>query len=156
MLSALAIPFVMVPQPMGDITMHIQLSGNSRLPCTSCNIPTALQSISSCKWFLLLMPAWLSLCNGSTAYVWRWRCKWFHSLQPISLCKWFLLLHAFRFGYLGFLRGTIAACKLKHRSGRPLLRQAGGCGFRFMLILGCLFFCMCTEFVFVAYFLEQE
>ncbi|GBM56242.1 hypothetical protein AVEN_101526-1 [Araneus ventricosus] len=29
--------------------------------------------------------------------------------------------HAFRFGYLGF-RGTIVACELKHRSGKPLFK----------------------------------
>ncbi|GBM64702.1 hypothetical protein AVEN_175198-1 [Araneus ventricosus] len=42
----------MVPQPMDGTMMNIQFSGNSRL---SCNIPTPLQCISSCKWFLLLM-----------------------------------------------------------------------------------------------------
>ncbi|GBM56722.1 hypothetical protein AVEN_224766-1 [Araneus ventricosus] len=30
--------------------------------------------------------------------------------------------HAFRFGHLGF-RGTIAACKLKHMSGKPLFKS---------------------------------
>ncbi|GBL94927.1 hypothetical protein AVEN_187446-1 [Araneus ventricosus] len=33
--TGVLIPLVMVPQPMDDTTMHIQLSGNSRLSCTS-------------------------------------------------------------------------------------------------------------------------
>ncbi|GBO08002.1 hypothetical protein AVEN_21440-1 [Araneus ventricosus] len=47
--------------------------------------------------------------------------------------------HAFRFGYLGF-RGTIAACELKHRSGKPLFK-ALRCdrGIVFYANFGCLF-----------------
>ncbi|GBM07601.1 hypothetical protein AVEN_230035-1 [Araneus ventricosus] len=33
--TGVSIPLVMVPQPMDDTTMHIQLSSNSRLSCTS-------------------------------------------------------------------------------------------------------------------------
>ncbi|GBM45583.1 hypothetical protein AVEN_151963-1 [Araneus ventricosus] len=33
--AGVLIPLVMVPQPMDDTTMHIKLSGNSRLSCTS-------------------------------------------------------------------------------------------------------------------------
>ncbi|GBL82791.1 hypothetical protein AVEN_106326-1 [Araneus ventricosus] len=76
-------PLVMVPQPMDDTTIHIQLSGNSRLSCTS------LQHTDS-------PPT--------------------HLIVPIVSST-----HAFRFGYLRF-RGTIAACELKHRSGKPLFK----------------------------------
>ncbi|GBL88295.1 hypothetical protein AVEN_232903-1 [Araneus ventricosus] len=64
--------------------MHIQLSGNSRLCCTS------LQHTDSPPTHLIV--------------------------QMVSLTT-----HAFRFGSLGF-RGTIAACELKHRSGKPLFK----------------------------------
>ncbi|GBL95963.1 hypothetical protein AVEN_227179-1 [Araneus ventricosus] len=66
---------------MDDTTMHIQLSVNSRLSCTS------LQHTDSPPTHLIV--------------------------QMVSST------HAFRFGYLGF-RVTIAACELKHRSGKPL------------------------------------
>ncbi|GBN51326.1 hypothetical protein AVEN_126119-1 [Araneus ventricosus] len=33
--TGVLIPLIMVPQPMDDTTMHIQLSGNSRLSCTN-------------------------------------------------------------------------------------------------------------------------
>ncbi|GBM10498.1 hypothetical protein AVEN_109301-1 [Araneus ventricosus] len=87
----------MVPQTMDDSTMHIQLSGNSRLSCTT------LQHTD----------------NPPTH----------HFAQMVSST------HAFRFGYLGFRR-TIAAYKLKHTSGKPLLKRCGVItGFRFMIIL---------------------
>ncbi|GBM53237.1 hypothetical protein AVEN_14251-1 [Araneus ventricosus] len=91
----------MVPQPMDDTTMLIQLSGNSRLCCTS------LQHTDSSPTQLIV--------------------------QMVSST------HAFRFGYLGF-RGTIAACELKHRSGKPLFK-ALRCdhGFAFCANFGCLF-----------------
>ncbi|GBN78458.1 hypothetical protein AVEN_56298-1 [Araneus ventricosus] len=42
---------------------------------------------------------------------------------------------SFRFGYLGF-RGTIAACELKHKSGKPLFKALRvTAGLSFMLIL---------------------
>ncbi|GBM63291.1 hypothetical protein AVEN_224145-1 [Araneus ventricosus] len=73
----------MVQQPMDDTTMHIQLSGNSRLSCTS------LQHTDSPPSHFIV--------------------------QLVSST------HAFRFGYLGF-RGNIAACELKHRSGKTLFK----------------------------------
>ncbi|GBM39128.1 hypothetical protein AVEN_162647-1 [Araneus ventricosus] len=73
----------MVLHPMDDTTMLIQLSGNSRLSCTS------LQHTDS-------PPTHLIRANG-----------FFYSCFPLS--------------YLGF-RGTIAACELKHRSGKPLFK----------------------------------
>ncbi|GBM57321.1 hypothetical protein AVEN_157504-1 [Araneus ventricosus] len=81
--TGVLIPLVMVPQPMGDTTMHIQLSGNSRLSCTS------LQHTNSPLTHLIV--------------------------QMVSST------HVFRFGYIG-CRGTIAACELKHRSGKPLFK----------------------------------
>ncbi|GBN96793.1 hypothetical protein AVEN_242419-1 [Araneus ventricosus] len=78
--AGVLILFVMVPQPMDDTKMHIQLSGNSRLSCTN------LQHTDSPTRHLIV--------------------------QMVSST------HAFRFGYLGF-RGTIAACELKHRLGKP-------------------------------------
>ncbi|GBO16459.1 hypothetical protein AVEN_136244-1 [Araneus ventricosus] len=92
---------VMVPQSMDDTTMHIQLSGNSRLSSTS------LQRTDSPPTHLIV--------------------------QMVSSTP------AFRFGYLGF-RGTIAACELKHRSGRPLFK-ALRCdrGIAFYANFGCLF-----------------
>ncbi|GBM18897.1 hypothetical protein AVEN_137270-1 [Araneus ventricosus] len=81
--TGVLIPLLMVPQPMDDTTMHIQLSGNSRLSCTS------LQHTDSPPTHLIV--------------------------QMVSST------HAFRFGYLGF-RGTIAACVLKHSSGKPLFK----------------------------------
>ncbi|GBM53685.1 hypothetical protein AVEN_233659-1 [Araneus ventricosus] len=60
--TGVLIPLLMVPQPMDDTTKHIQLSGNSRL---SCNIPTALQRISSCKWLLLLMLSALAISDSA-------------------------------------------------------------------------------------------
>ncbi|GBL88217.1 hypothetical protein AVEN_117800-1 [Araneus ventricosus] len=90
-------PLVMVPQPMDDTTMRIQLSGNSRLCSTS------LQHTNSPPTHLVV--------------------------EIVSST------HAFRFSYLGF-RGTIAACELKHRSGKPLFKVFGvTSGLRFMLIL---------------------
>ncbi|GBN09801.1 hypothetical protein AVEN_61084-1 [Araneus ventricosus] len=91
----------MVPQPMDDTTMHIQLSGNSRLSCTS------LKHTDSPPTHLIVQ------------------------IVPST--------HAFRFGYLGF-RGTIAACELKHRSGKPLFK-ALRCdrGIAFYANFGCQF-----------------
>ncbi|GBN95273.1 hypothetical protein AVEN_24287-1 [Araneus ventricosus] len=86
---------------MDDTTIHIQLSGNSRLSCTS------LQHNNSPPKHLIV--------------------------QMVSST------HAFRFGYLGF-RGTIAACELKHRSGKSLFK-ALRChrGIAFYANFGCLF-----------------
>ncbi|GBN91315.1 hypothetical protein AVEN_1251-1 [Araneus ventricosus] len=91
----------MVLQPMDDTTMHIQLSGNSRLSCTS------LLHTDSPPTHLIV--------------------------QMVSS------IHAFRFGYLGF-RGSIAACELKHRSGKFLFK-ASRCdsGIAFYANFGCLF-----------------
>ncbi|GBM94277.1 hypothetical protein AVEN_61231-1 [Araneus ventricosus] len=68
---------------MDDTVMHIQLSGNSRLSCTS------LQHTDSPSTYLIV--------------------------------KMVSSTHAFRFGYFKF-RGNIAACELKHRSGKPLFK----------------------------------
>ncbi|GBL73533.1 hypothetical protein AVEN_159515-1 [Araneus ventricosus] len=43
------------------------------------------------------------------------------ALQRIPSEQMVSSTHAFRFGYFGF-RGTIAACELKHRSGKPLFK----------------------------------
>ncbi|GBN40404.1 hypothetical protein AVEN_51952-1 [Araneus ventricosus] len=88
----------MVPQPMDDITLHIQLSGNSRLSCIS------LQHTDNPPTHLIM--------------------------QMVSSTP------ALRLGYLG----TIAACKLKHRSGKPLFK-ALRCdrGIAFYDNFGCLF-----------------
>ncbi|GBM80824.1 hypothetical protein AVEN_33431-1 [Araneus ventricosus] len=99
--TGVLIHLVMVPQHMDDTTMHIQLSGNSRLSCTS------LQHTDSPPTRLFV--------------------------EMISST------HAFHFGHLGF-RGTIAACKLKHRSGKPPIK-ALRCdrGIAFYAHFGCLF-----------------
>ncbi|GBN89284.1 hypothetical protein AVEN_260432-1 [Araneus ventricosus] len=81
--TSVLIPLAMVPQPMDDTMMHIQLSGNSRLSCTS------LKHTDSPPTHLIVQ------------------------IVPST--------HAFRFGYLRF-RGTIAACELKHRSGKSLFK----------------------------------
>ncbi|GBM05966.1 hypothetical protein AVEN_80560-1 [Araneus ventricosus] len=51
--TGVLISLVMVPQPMNDTTMHIQVSGNNRLSCTILQPPTHLivQMISSTHAF---------------------------------------------------------------------------------------------------------
>ncbi|GBN92540.1 hypothetical protein AVEN_53812-1 [Araneus ventricosus] len=59
------IPLIMVPQPMDSRRCTFSSQAIADCLAPACNIPTALQRISSCKWFLLLMLSALAVSDSA-------------------------------------------------------------------------------------------